>query len=137
MSSPSSSQGADNVSQANQDAGSKVHPSEYLEFATIGGVDPSTPINAHPKYDELKAGGNSHQTNPIANRTQSNDDLFHGLSAAIPGLRNLSVDARAATKHEHKMTFLRGCKLYPKAIGWSVLLSMTIVMEGYDLYVVV
>jgi len=30
------------------------------------------------------------------------------------------------------MTFLAGCRLYPKAIAWSILLSGTIVMEGYD-----
>lgn len=30
------------------------------------------------------------------------------------------------------MTFVRACRLYPKAMAWSALLSMTIVMEGYD-----
>jgi SP family general alpha glucoside:H+ symporter-like MFS transporter len=41
-------------------------------------------------------------------------------------------DARLATEKEHKMTLLQGIKLYPKAIGWSVLISTCIVMEGYD-----
>lgn len=31
------------------------------------------------------------------------------------------------------MTFLAGFRLYPKAIAWSILLSSTIIMEGYDL----
>ncbi|KAI8943545.1 hypothetical protein NX059_001541 [Plenodomus lindquistii] len=41
-------------------------------------------------------------------------------------------DARHATEKEHKMTLWQGIKLYPKAIGWSVLISTCIVMEGYD-----
>ena len=31
------------------------------------------------------------------------------------------------------MSLLQAIKLYPKAIGWSVLVSSTIIMEGYDL----
>jgi len=41
-------------------------------------------------------------------------------------------DARIATEKERNMTLLQGIKLYPKAIAWSVLISTTIVMEGYD-----
>lgn len=41
-------------------------------------------------------------------------------------------DAQNATTREHQMTLWQGIKLYPKAIGWSVLFSMAIVMEGYD-----
>jgi SP family general alpha glucoside:H+ symporter-like MFS transporter len=41
-------------------------------------------------------------------------------------------DARLATEKEHSMSLWQGMKLYPKAIGWSVLISTCIVMEGYD-----
>jgi SP family general alpha glucoside:H+ symporter-like MFS transporter len=41
-------------------------------------------------------------------------------------------DARMATEKEHSMTLMQGIKLYPKAIGWSILISTCIVMEGYD-----
>jgi SP family general alpha glucoside:H+ symporter-like MFS transporter len=30
------------------------------------------------------------------------------------------------------MSLLQGLRLYPKAVGWSVLISTLIVMEGYD-----
>ncbi|KZO94742.1 sugar porter family MFS transporter [Calocera viscosa TUFC12733] len=40
--------------------------------------------------------------------------------------------AAAATAAEHKMTFGQAVRLYPNAIGWSVLLSTAVVMEGYD-----
>ena len=41
-------------------------------------------------------------------------------------------DARQATAKEHKLGVLQGLKPYRKAIGWSVLLSMAVIMEGYD-----
>lgn len=59
------------------------------------------------------------------------DDFFHSISTAIPSLAPLSEEARAATTTEHKMTFRQGCYLYPKAIAWSGLLSMAIVLEAY------
>jgi hypothetical protein len=42
-------------------------------------------------------------------------------------------DAKAATVKEQNMTLLQGIKTYPKAIAWSMLISMCIVMEGFDL----
>ena len=41
--------------------------------------------------------------------------------------------ARLATENEHNMSLWQGLKLYPKAVGWSVLISTCIAMEGYDL----
>lgn len=41
--------------------------------------------------------------------------------------------AKNATDKERSMTLLEGIRLYPKAIGWSVLISTCIVMEGYDI----
>jgi MFS transporter, SP family, general alpha glucoside:H+ symporter len=108
----------------------KPHPSEFLEFVTVADANPGQ------RLQPLRITSDESVKEGIPSRievTQSNDDLFRGLSRAIPGLRRLSVDARAATKAEHAMTFATGCKLYPKAILWSLLLSMTIVMEGYDL----
>lgn len=45
----------------------------------------------------------------------------------------LVSEARNATDAEHQMTLVQAIKTYPKAIGWSVLLSSTLIMEGYDL----
>lgn len=44
----------------------------------------------------------------------------------------IADDAQTATAKEHSMSLWKGLKLYPKAVGWSVLLSTAIVMEGYD-----
>ncbi|KAG9774115.1 sugar transporter family protein, partial [Aureobasidium melanogenum] len=40
--------------------------------------------------------------------------------------------AKAAAEKEHGMTLMQGIRLYPKAIGWSILISTCIVMEGFD-----
>lgn len=44
--------------------------------------------------------------------------------------------ARSAADKEQKMTLMQGIKLYPKAVGWSVLISTCIVMEGFDIVLV-
>lgn len=41
--------------------------------------------------------------------------------------------AYQATVQEKNMSLLQAVKLYPKAVGWSMLLSTALVMEGYDL----
>ncbi|KAK3956650.1 hypothetical protein QBC32DRAFT_227192 [Pseudoneurospora amorphoporcata] len=64
-----------------------------------------------------------------------------GITTTIPQAQDghhadndvVRVEAKQAADTEHEMTLLRAIKLYPKAIGWSVLLSSTLIMEGYDL----
>jgi len=46
--------------------------------------------------------------------------------------RSLARNARLASEKEKNMSLWQGIKLYPKAVGWSVLISTLIVMEGYD-----
>ncbi|KAH8673174.1 general substrate transporter [Ilyonectria robusta] len=45
----------------------------------------------------------------------------------------LTSEAKLAADAEHNMSLWQAVKTYPKAIGWSVLLSSTLIMEGYDL----
>ncbi|KAK8042538.1 hypothetical protein PG994_013021 [Apiospora phragmitis] len=45
----------------------------------------------------------------------------------------LVSEAKHAADAEQRMSLWTAMKLYPKAIGWSVLLSSTLIMEGYDL----
>ncbi|KAL2075151.1 hypothetical protein VTL71DRAFT_93 [Oculimacula yallundae] len=56
------------------------------------------------------------------------DELAHTKS-----MNEVIHNAKNATEKEHAMTLWQGLKLYPKAVGWSVLISTCIVMEGYDL----
>lgn len=44
----------------------------------------------------------------------------------------ITQDAKEATAAEHSTTFWQGIRLYRKAAFWSFIVSMTIIMEGYD-----
>ncbi len=41
-------------------------------------------------------------------------------------------DAEAASAHEHSLTVRAALKAYPWAVAWSLIVSMSIIMEGYD-----
>lgn len=41
-------------------------------------------------------------------------------------------DARAANAHEHSLTVRQALKSYPWAVVWALLISFSIIMEGYD-----
>ncbi|KAL5119900.1 hypothetical protein ACEQ8H_002262 [Pleosporales sp. CAS-2024a] len=50
--------------------------------------------------------------------------------------RDVQVDvdeAKQATEEEHKLTLFQAIRKHPKAITWSILLSTSIIMEGYDI----
>lgn len=44
--------------------------------------------------------------------------------------------AQAANDAEHTLRFIDAVKMYPNAVGWSLLLSTALIMEGYDLKLV-
>jgi SP family general alpha glucoside:H+ symporter-like MFS transporter len=60
-------------------------------------------------------------------------DAPHHEPAANKAAREVIANARSATTKEHDMSLLQGIKLYPKAVGWSILISTCIAMEGYDI----
>jgi len=65
---------------------------------------------------------------PVDEKGPGEDEAARRKSTASRVIR----DARLATDKEHNMTLWQGIKLYPKAVGWSVLISTCIAMEGYD-----
>jgi SP family general alpha glucoside:H+ symporter-like MFS transporter len=60
------------------------------------------------------------------------DETFQRIAHALPNMAEVTQDAKASTEKEHSMTLWQALKLYPKAVGWSLLLSTAIIMEGYD-----
>jgi hypothetical protein len=44
----------------------------------------------------------------------------------------LARDAQTAANAEKSMTLWEGMKAYPKAAGWSVVISLATTMDGYD-----
>lgn len=113
----------------------KPHPSEALEFVTIS---PQSTHQIEPVSEAFEDDGGSRPTGSseaTIRPTQSISQSMHDL-LSFSGLRHMNTGARDATRSEHRMTFMEGLKLYPKAIGWSFVLSLTIVMEAYDLVLV-
>lgn len=45
---------------------------------------------------------------------------------------NATQDAKEADENERDMPLLKALKTYPKATAWSLLVSTTLIMEGYD-----
>ena len=78
-------------------------------------MNPTHSIHGEEKYGEEKdLGGNAlHATTSVSEK-------------------EVSEEARLATSKEHNLTVRQGIKAYKKAIGWSILLSSAVIMEGYD-----
>lgn len=60
------------------------------------------------------------------------DDTFRKMSVAVPNLAELSQDAKAGADSEKRMGFRESARLYPMGVFFSFGLSLAVVMEGYD-----
>ena len=60
------------------------------------------------------------------------DDTFRKMSVAVPNLVELSADAKAGADNEKRMGFRESLRLYPLGAFFSFGLSLAVVMEGYD-----
>lgn len=56
----------------------------------------------------------------------------HAADAGSKG-QSQQAEASVATALEHELTLRDAVRLYPKAIGFSLVFSMAIIMEGYDM----
>ena len=57
-------------------------------------------------------------------------DCFLAFNANFA--QSLVAEADAANQRERDMTLKTAFSVYPKAIGWSIVLSSCLIMEGYD-----
>lgn len=46
--------------------------------------------------------------------------------------KDINEKSKKATEMEHTMSLWDGLRTYPKAVGWSLVVSTAIIMEGYD-----
>lgn len=60
------------------------------------------------------------------------DRAYSSIAETLPDFADLHDDHREQTEKETSMGFWKGLKTYPTAAAWSVLLSSSIIMEGYD-----
>ncbi|KAJ6089245.1 hypothetical protein N7467_004461 [Penicillium canescens] len=109
---------------------SEVQPSHNPEYIAnmANGKDTLSKTTSFPSFSHTEQGGPNSAT---LSRTDT-AVLIGNLATVLPELRSLDSPARAATQAEQKLTFIGGCRLYPKAIAWSCILSSTLIMEGFD-----
>ena len=81
-----------------------------------------SPFKGHPHDEDIAPAAPGE---PLHFPEKDEIEATKAMSAVIK-------NAKAATDKEHKMTLWQGIKLYPKAVGWSILISTCICMEGYD-----
>lgn len=132
------------------------HPSEALEFLTVPGCGPTTPPSppAEKTFPSAEHQEDIAKSRSSSDRRHEHDDspechvgcdvrdptpldaMFAELSQTVTGYDAMVSDSEAARVAEHAMSLRDGLRLYPKAIAWSALLSLTLVMEGYDLAIV-
>jgi SP family general alpha glucoside:H+ symporter-like MFS transporter len=62
----------------------------------------------------------------------NSDRAYSVVAETIPTFTDMHDEAREHTEKETSMGFFEGMRTYPKAAAWSVLLSSSIIMEGYD-----
>ncbi|KAJ5458129.1 hypothetical protein N7475_009517 [Penicillium sp. IBT 31633x] len=60
------------------------------------------------------------------------DEAILQLSAELPNFAHLFEKAHRASNFEHSLTHRDAFKIFPKAVGFSLVLSLAIIMEGYD-----
>jgi MFS transporter, SP family, general alpha glucoside:H+ symporter len=75
---------------------------------------------------------NPHAHAPPAGVLVNSDRAYSVVAETIPEFTDLHDEAREHTEKETSMGFLEGIKTYPNAAAWSILLSSSIIMEGYD-----
>lgn len=111
----------------------KVHPSEMVEFATVASSAsyPFDPMGMKHTQDRNDFGDTTN-SNSYRHEAQLDFDLYGEISTGSQQLPRIGSDAAAANQSEHRMTFRQALRLYPKAIGWSAVISLAIIMEGYD-----
>ncbi|KAJ6035845.1 hypothetical protein N7540_000124 [Penicillium herquei] len=88
--------------------------------------------------EDLKAA--AHVEHNLAVPTQSlgentigiEDEVLLQMAEQIPDFPNLVAKARRASDFEHRLTNWDAFKQFPKAVLFSFVLSLAIIMEGYD-----
>jgi SP family general alpha glucoside:H+ symporter-like MFS transporter len=81
---------------------------------------------------ETMVGSQHHEKTNITIESSLDAKLSQTLLGE-PGVWQATVEeAQAANVHEHSLTVRQALKQYPYAVLWSLCISMSIIMEGYD-----
>lgn len=64
------------------------------------------------------------------------EDGVHAIKFSGEHVEDLVAQARAADEADQRLTFREAIKHYKMATFWAVILSTSLIMEGYDLVIV-
>lgn len=109
-----------------------AHPSELLEFATSPVTPPHRPEDRSGLTDDTEISTQPTREDSIATKDHNNSTQLQRLGSWHSGFPTITTAALTAAQLEHRMSFRGALSIYPKAIGWAGLISMAIIMEGYD-----
>lgn len=136
-------QNADNMARGHSRTGdSPCHERTPLllsgpQNTTDGPSIPSSSSSVHPSNES------SHARKPLAGASDLHsmastltksasaaaDDVDHHITKPVVGQTTTTA---LAIQAEHELTFRQACALYPAAIGWSVFVSLGVIMLAFD-----
>ncbi|KAI7542101.1 sugar porter family MFS transporter [Hortaea werneckii] len=65
-----------------------------------------------------------------------NHDELHRKDAPVATTSDERANVDAAVEEEHHQGFLYNIRKHPHAVGWSILLSTAVIMEGFDIVLI-
>ena len=60
------------------------------------------------------------------------DEVFTKMAKNLDDFREVNHKASRGTQYEHSLTFWQAVRMYPKATAFSMIFSLSLIMEGYD-----
>jgi len=72
----------------------------------------------------------------ISHEEAQDADIHPCTGIDAPDMKNNTLLARQAAQDEHNLTVMQALRTHPKAVMWSLLVSTSIIMEGYDLVLI-
>ncbi|KAM0754348.1 MFS alpha-glucoside transporter-like protein [Meredithblackwellia eburnea MCA 4105] len=93
-----------------------------------------TTLNPEPQsIAEATIAIGGHNAPPIQKVVTADPSLLEKVATRVEHLEEVLDEAADAAHKEQNMGLLEAFRAYPKAVGWSMLFSTAIVMEGFDL----
>ncbi|KAH8660555.1 hypothetical protein BX600DRAFT_438768 [Xylariales sp. PMI_506] len=60
------------------------------------------------------------------------DEVLAKMAQAVDNFEDITREAQFSTEFERKMSLREAIRMYPKAVAFSMILSLSLIMEGYD-----
>ena len=69
---------------------------------------------------------------PSNQTVRLNDEVFTKMAKNLDDFGDVNSKAYRGTQYEHNMTLWQAVRMYPKATAFSMIFSLSLIMEGYD-----